>query len=119
MKPGQELDALVARHVFGLDPEAVCTGETEFFDGAEAFYRCGKCGLNEYKPSPHKVPVKPYSTSISCAWEVVDYVRGDFSYEEWETFCGLLSKDKGIFRGDAPLRICEAALKAKGVKVHE
>lgn len=82
MKPGRELDALVAEKVMGVVPPVdfrVCPICDEVIGrGAEnppPYFRlwCGRCG--EWKYSP----VSEYSTDISAAWEILERIITDWS----------------------------------------
>lgn len=112
MKPGRELDALIAEHVMGLE-------------------RITSLYL-EIGWRPKGVPVgvhqlKPYSTDIAAAWEVVEKM-GVLTWHIWKTlddrFYAQFGKDQDEFHlkhtaeaGSAPHAICLAALKAVGHEV--
>jgi hypothetical protein len=122
MKPGRELDALVAEKVMGWEPWPSQIGSDRWKgpDGeprytwieARAF-----AGLMEWRPS----------TSISNAWEVVEKLltqlgQQDFHIEHLEGMgwsvatCHEDTGWKGWITADtAPHAICLAALKAVGV----
>lgn len=95
----REIDALVADHVMGLSGPWGAT----FLGG---------------KPLPH------YSTDIAAAWEVVEKV-GDIKLEGYRCVDGCFRwcvttfdlDDIEIRADTAPMAICLAALKAKGVEV--
>lgn len=110
LKPGRELDALVAEKVMwwhkyeDSNPKATIRtiGDTED-------HKCKFCGSFEGHD------IKPYSTSIEAAWEVVekliesdDWV--DFSLEYEPTF--KWSANEIIYGETAPHAICLAALRA-------
>lgn len=94
MKPGRELDLLVAEKIFGWSPSQV-------YD---------------------KHSYLSYSTDISAAWEVVEKVKSEYSVtidtcleHEGKWLCTFAYHQ---VEGDsAPHAICLAALKAKGVEV--
>lgn len=94
MKPGPELDALIAEKVLGLevcrcdhdalklkafrDWEERCKDPLEYHGTPRYFShssggQCNTCGK-------HYVPYKGYSTDISAAWEVVEKFRDDDNF---------------------------------------
>ena len=116
MKAGRELDALIAEKVMGLtrhDESYVAEGVGKVLrfvwrDG------CGTCVYSGDMFLPH------YSTDIAAAWEVVEKADlwslygsiGDGPYRA----CIQFGDREGLMTADtAPLAICLAALKAKGV----
>jgi hypothetical protein len=114
MKPGRELDALIAEKVMGQKLHQSA------FHG---FLWFGEDGF----------PVKPYSTDIAASWEVVEKIKtiGPFSpdgiilrhdpYGEPEWIVGVHEWDeiKTIAASTISMShaICLAALKAIGVEV--
>lgn len=118
MKPGRELDVLVATHVMRWH-EYVDSNPKEVIrtQGDTADHPCAKCG------SYYGHGIKPYSTDIAAAWEVVEKIGTEFAIERWPDYKG------GIIRASfnrqhewskavtAPHAICLAALKAVGVTV--
>lgn len=115
MKPGRELDALVAEKVMG-DYISDREGEPGSWRG------------------PDFTPLPQYSTDISAAWEVVEKIINHSDYVCWELssewkgdgaksdypfyarFC-LGNGDKTAGADTAPHAICIAALKVVGVEV--
>jgi hypothetical protein len=123
VKPGRELDALVAEKVFGIDVNAE-TDEVDWDDGPNF--------PNFYK---QKVRIAPYSTDIAAAWEVVerlmqmenkiDVEQSEYSgsitgkkQREWKcrlNWGGWIGKQQIISWGEsAPHSICLSALKLVG-----
>lgn len=110
MKPGSELDALVAEKVMGL--ERVMTPGF----GMEVGWRPIHSNLGAS-------PLKSYSTDISAAWEVVEKMKqgsGHFSIKltcyGWEAlFRYPVTREATAMT--APHAICLAALKAIEVKL--
>ncbi len=108
----RKIDALVAEHVMELEP--VCV------------HRCGDriqlTGL-----------IKHYSTDISAAWEVVEKVKGydrvEIFNDDGFWFVSIDTHDKfdqtdghvvpREMCDTAPMAICLAALKAKGIEVED
>lgn len=129
MKPGRELDALIAQHVMGwigvnaengtgYPPTANLNPYQEGLD-FQAYERA----RNSYDFIPE------YSTDISAAWEVVEKLKvltehnGKLfsSRDPWLSFARILSSYDSSF-GETlwhmnPKEICLAALKAVGEKV--
>lgn len=114
MKPGRELDTLVAEKVMEnhwcqLMPENAC------IDGKPRKCACGAVGF----PFEHR---KPYSTDIAAAWEVVEklnvsgyrmeFVLGSQG-DAYATFITGACRFRAV-SGSAPKAICLAALKAVG-----
>jgi hypothetical protein len=119
VKPGRELDQLIAEKVMGM----------------KVYRRMGEDGPNPQYEKIEKVPehcavtYPPYSTDISAAWEVVEKLRNKTMAFSLVTMWDH-SKDKlfwlakfewwGTERFEfssqetAPLAICLAALKATG-----
>ena len=92
----RELDALVAEKIFGINAGAVMAGL--------------------------EVPVLPYSTSISAAWEVVEQLLPhafELAYRpddaDWmAVFWKTPDECHGDYADTAPFAIVRAALKAVG-----
>jgi hypothetical protein len=66
VSPGRELDALVAEKVLGCKPFLGTDGVTKYCN-------CGR--TSSFDDGAHEMRsggLKPYSTSISAAWEVVE-----------------------------------------------
>jgi hypothetical protein len=110
MKPGRELDVLVAEKVMGVKNPP----ETELSDGYVVTM------------DVYLIP-KPYSTDIAAAWEAVEKLRINFPemklsvYTKGSEGWGCEFSCKNEFGWDveqigstAPHAICLAALKAKG-----
>ena len=119
MKAGRELDALVAEKVMGIK---LCHHELH-----ETRPTCKYCHLNKgfWQPKWGRIePPRHYSTDIAAAWEVVEtfagkvYVgmaRGKYS-GDWKAVIGdRVRPSYEIEAETAPLAICLAALKAKGI----
>ncbi len=118
MNPGRELDALIAEKVFGKsEPDRGCM-----------------CSLREscYVCNPFLKGIKPYSTDIAAAWEVVEKIKLNkslhdgftltFDLEEKRWRAGSLwwrgyeqaewLEPNSAMAETAPHAICLAALKA-------
>lgn len=123
MKPGCELDALVAEKVMGWTSSVVPFGEHKM-----PLIGNPKLQDNEhYLLAANVSPYPPYSTDISAAWEVVEILRVKeralileylIGVKKWEVaFVDYPSIKKWAVRDEeAPLAICLAALKAVGVE---
>lgn len=123
MKPGRELDALIAEKVMGLElkqPKGVAWRENTWV-----------YAINDFRDSGpmYVVDCDFYSTDISAAWEVVDNLRYRkipisiahvfFPAEErWEYIAKAENVQPYGFEfatsDSAPHAICLAALKAVG-----
>ena len=114
MKPGRELDALVAEKVMGL-------------------VRCTAIAPDHILPC-HAHPANPdkgaetplYSTDIAAAWEVVEKIKNRNINLLWHEenqywYCcvhnEIFEVDQEATSESAPHAICLAALKAVGEKV--
>jgi hypothetical protein len=105
MKPGFELDNLIALHIFGIT-------STNGWVDTKAMIAAN--GGRDYIPK--------YSQEIAAAWEVVEKMKYEsFRLTHWTNnprqgweceFNGYLIK-----ANTAPHAICLAALKAKGVEI--
>lgn len=117
MKPGPELDALVAEKVMG------CSVVLSDLTGSKV---CGcdikVCGVDIRPHSGGWFGVAPYSTSIEAAWEVAEKVRIGVLLD-WEEPGEYHATDKPMCHSEgcgpkcataatAPHAICLAALKA-------
>lgn len=108
----RQLDALIAEHVMGwtkISLEKTISGEEKIYG----------------KPPDQQgmdLVIPEYSTDIAAAWEVVEKLRsmgkdielrGHAPYEpdNWQ----VVVNDEFYTEGPAPLAICLAALKAKGI----
>ena len=117
MKPGRELDALIAREV--MDKSSFKHPDNEIGVAPNNLKYCYHC-LQHIQP--HAVSCVPpnYSTSIEATWKVLEKMKEDgFGFEllnnlgsEWRASFGCHS-DVAMA---APHAICLAALKAV---VHE
>jgi len=106
----RKLDSEIAEKVMGLDVTKVPGGKWEDF----------------YYTSPGRVAVKPYSSDISAAWEVVAKLREGgvwmecyAGYSDTEVsigwYCHIHAHEGSVSADDpylAPMAICKAALKA-------
>lgn len=117
----RKIDALVAEHVMGLEKP-----REELAD----LWDSGKVWICPETTCPERLPY--YSSSIAAAWEVVEKLREDkwrplidHSYPG-ETTVEIEFGEAGdedhagrfyITHATAPLAICHAALRAKGVTV--
>lgn len=120
MKPGRELDALIAERVMGYR-------RLEAYPFREGF----PCFVNPSGLEIYPSMIPEYSTSIAAAWEVVNEMQGNkwvFRIQSpycnvipgaWEAFFGYKHVNEDTFmearRAEtAPHAICLAALKAVG-----
>jgi hypothetical protein len=120
---GREIDALIAKHVMGyrsyvLGPDECGAGNTVLLD-------------NEGNDICCENDIPNYSTSIAAAWEVVEKIDNDLQwgtwfitypdYEKWNVWYGEFDdayKNQTIEK-TAPMAICLAALKSKGVSIED
>lgn len=118
MKPGRELDALVAEKVMGFRVKR------EDVAGLALY------AIVRWPPVPGEWLARdlpPYSTDIAAAWEVVEKMSVKNGVEIWrhQAGCWVMEIEIGYNANDpieghgesAPHAICLAALKAKGVDV--
>lgn len=104
MKPGRELDLLVAQKIFGNKIDFVAPSYDEFVEGI---------GYGFYLPR--------FSENIVAAWAIVNKMENDYypfylaNYDnKWSA---QFAKDLSHVYGEsAPHTICLAALKAKRVE---
>ena len=128
MKPGRELDALIAEKVMGLHEFCSYAGKSK------ASLGWGKNGADFFKGEISALP--SYSTNIASAWEIVEklqslrksvrvYNQGIVSETTDLYSCEIENR---YYEGEpdtwfsgwvesAPHAICLAALKAMGVEV--
>ena len=115
VKPGRELDALVAEKVMGCKVYVEANGNP----------RCDCPGANATGPRPHAsyglyASLKRYSTDIAAAWEVVEKMREDGFLVALYRSAGawIADTNPGYGKSDtAPHAICLAALRAVGEDV--
>jgi hypothetical protein len=115
MPDGREMDALIAREIFGMTIDRTFKGEWV----VNPSYYVGSLGESRARGwAP-----KPYSTDIAAAWAVVEYFakkygsveidqveKENLTGQEW---CVCLRMDVDFALADtAPLAICRAALLA-------
>ncbi len=122
MKPGRELDALIAEKILGCHPQRL---KSDIRPGDDDF-ECSCCDLY-FKHSDHLEPsrLKAYSTDIAAAWEVVGevrkrgfevYILGNPEYP-WQCRIWNGDQDMGLKRAETPaLAICLAALQTLGAQ---
>lgn len=133
MTAGRELDALVHAKVMG-HPEQCWHPNAEKVDPKHTtLIRCPDCG-ETFGDSTYVLALSTlprYSTDIAAAWSVVEKMRGEGVYidvqprcDRWDTVAGWQGPDDGdiweqvsLTADTAPLAICLAALRAKGVDV--
>lgn len=107
MKPGRELDALIAEKVLGED-------QKDFLES----YGCPTCGYDGLYYHP-----KQYSNDIAAAWEVLEkHIERNWFFEISGNEDGTVQVILGRPPGTATSKsishaICLAALKAVGVEV--
>lgn len=136
MKPGRELDALMAEKVMGLiritdDDWKRAHGYTKDHNdrfATDCMYRSSIRVFRKDKANEFFTLPRPYSTDIAAAWEVVEKLISnafafelDYSFHDIESddfyWMALFSKYKGNQKWgnlaeSTPHAICLAALKA-------
>lgn len=109
MRPGRELDALVASKVMGIEID----GDVWPDDAVV----CPVLGDQWY------MYIQPYSTDIAAAWTILEKLKDDFNFTlslQGETyFLKLIGIDSVVTAeaNTAPHVICLAALKAVGYDI--
>lgn len=133
---GPELDALVAEKVMGCKPIIVewPTPIGTIYRYPECQCECRPHGKTDESGFTKEHGLKPYSTDIAAAWQVVEKIgecetpvieqvrilaaSGD--HWGWAVRFGKLKRgEEHIQAATAPLAICLVALKAVGVEVGE
>ena len=128
---GRDLDALAAEKMFGCKVER----DRVFWQGVKevvTFHACTCDFVDDYRLD-HKTherdyydDIKPYSTDIVAAWEILTHPRfvmqtierGVEYAETWHVEVGVEAPDKGSISyyqataATVPLAICRAALRA-------
>lgn len=128
MKPGRELDALVAEKVMGCKPaikddDYVCTCKGPNPGYSFDILPHGSTRMvvgEEYPPD-----IRDYSTDITAAWEVVEHINllkgaelSKYDNGDWCVGCTAPGEGYTIASGEtAPHVICLAALKACRVDI--
>lgn len=111
MKPGRELDALVAKHIMGEDYRAFanCNSRVKARDDGTFLGR-----------------IPSYSTDIAAAWEVVERLKGqsvviDFGEDTgaWEVSFIQQGERYTVSCASVMHAICLAALKALNVTLNQ
>lgn len=113
----REIDAMVAEHVMGYQNVQIANGS--YAGNRKAMNLANPKGLAYYSR---------YSSSILAAWEVVEKVglfNGPYlthhSSKEWRVEAEDMGSSEVVVLGaaeTAPLAICLAALKIKGIEFH-
>ncbi len=130
MKPGLELDILIAKNVSdwrSIEPKK-CDGMLGELPGGGCTCECGWVGQwgDEHLDERGSTP-KPYSTEISAAWQVVEFLnRKGFNIclaarFDGQYACFITNKNQdqgsGPYSTSMAFSICVAALEVMGVKV--
>ena len=136
LKPGREMDALIAEHVFRWrkvpGPKTDCDGPCESFDVLVP------PGVQDPLPLyPPRGAIKPYwfckqwSTDLNDSWSVREWILDCVGGVELIRFCDAETPEYcGVYRGKekseiqvwastTPEAICKAALLAEAVKRSE
>lgn len=116
MKPGRELDALIAEKVMGFGPELYQPRGVGYRPDTWVY------AINDYKQDGvpvYVVDCPSYSTDIGDAWRVVERLSLPFemwSDDERDAYRVRFDLDRGkwLSAHSAPHAICLAALKAVG-----
>lgn len=128
MKPGRELDALVAEKVMGIPAH-----ETKLFfvraeSGVKPTHTMGGLPFVAEERKESRTDIKPYSTDIAAAWTVVEKLQADSIVEvsgyknDWDCLINTSGGEIPDFFGSAetvPHAICLAALKAVGLNPND
>lgn len=97
MEAGRELDLLIIKAVFGLEPQECMVG-------------------GHPRGCTGNITYPPYSTDIAAAWQVVEKTRlfthCDITQLDDKWAISNWANDSSVEADTAPLAICRAALKA-------
>ena len=122
----REIDALVAEHVMGLDEVGTSVG----FEGSRLRYVSSIRKVIKLASETEEIKtmtlVPDYSTDISAAWEVVEKIGVVKTSESSTDLFDISRYPEGYevafgftnaTHKSAPMAICLAALKAKGIEI--
>lgn len=123
LEAGRDLDALVAKRIFGAEMPMNTYPDRVYLPEFLRFYRAPggaeAAGWPRGKPSTTATP--PYSTDIAAAWLVVERSGSFMLYQAtggWVAQLGLRAKPYSgtseAWAETAPLAICRAALASVG-----
>jgi len=122
----REIDAKVAE-MMGCKPKKIIR-KVGFTDTEIEDYAC-RCISDEHNESDDCKPdvLKHYTADISAAWQVVEKIREEYGFAIRELFGvyevviverkNIKNTIESASADTAPMAICLAALKAKGVEV--
>ncbi len=129
----RELDALVAKYLMGESPQTYWEDNHSYlrFDSIEEalntladpyFQRCFPDGVRLDNELSEVFEFRAYSSDLSLAWEVVERLSGTVNTlqvkREKNRWVVAFGDDQTVSASSAPLAICLAALRARGIEVN-
>ena len=128
----RELDALVGKYLTGEPPQTYWEDSHSFlrFDSIEEalnaladpyFQRCFPEGVRMDNELSEVFEFRPYTTDLALAWEVVERLSGTVNTlrvkREKSRWVAAFGDEPGVSARTAPVAICLAALRARGIEV--
>ena len=128
----RELDALVGKYLIGEDPQTYWEDSHSFlrFDSIEEalnamadpyFQRCFPEGVRLDNELSEVFEFRAYSSDLSLAWEVVERLSGTVNTlrvkREKNRWVAAFGDGPAVSASSAPVAICMAALRTRGIEV--
>ena len=128
----RELDALVGKYLIGEDPQTYWEDSQSFmrFDSIEEalnamadpyFQRCFPEGVRLDNELSEVFEFRAYSSDLSLAWEVVERLSGTVNTlrvkRERNRWVAAFGDGPAVSASSAPVAICMAALRTRGIEV--
>ena len=128
----RELDALVGKYLIGEDPQTYWEDSQSFmrFDSIEEalnamadpyFQRCFPEGVRLDNELSEVFEFRAYSSDLSLAWEVVERLSGTVNTlrvkRERNRWVAAFGDGPSASASSAPVAICMAALRTRGIEV--
>ena len=128
----RELDALVGKYLIGENPQTYWEDSQSFmrFDSIEEalnamadpyFQRCFPEGVRLDNELSEVFEFRAYSSDLSLAWEVVERLSGTVNTlrvkRERNRWVAAFGDGPAVSASSAPVAICMAALRTRGIEV--